>query len=116
MAALATVSDYVTQARVLLQDTIAGPYRYSDDELVAALNIAMIEIRRIRPDIFIATTTTPSFVTPVDATAVSVDEQYRLAVLYFVCGYAQLRDAEDTQDARAGVFMQKFTSTLTAGA
>lgn len=116
MAALATVNDYTTQARVLLQDTVA-PYRYEDSELLAALNIAMLEIRRLRSDLFLTDLTAPAIpnFTAVDTTSVGVDEQYRLAVLYFVCGYAQLRDDEATQDARAGAFLTKFTNVLGGG-
>jgi hypothetical protein len=41
-----------------------------------------------------------------------MDEQYRLPFVYFMVGHAQLRDEEDTADARASAFLTKFTSTL----
>lgn len=110
--ALATVTQYVSAARNLLQDTIGDDYRYSDTELVLALSLAMYEIRRLRPDILIETATTPSFST-VDSTAVDVDEQYRLAVLYFMCGYAQVRDDEESQDTRATAFLNKAVGIMT---
>ena len=49
--ALDTVQDYVSAARVLLQDTVA-PYRYSDADMIAELNLAILEAKRVRPDLF----------------------------------------------------------------
>lgn len=112
MAALATVTDYVNAARVLLQDVESDAYRYSDAELVTALSLALLEARRLRPDLFL--TADPQSFTTNDTTAVNVDLQYRTAILWYVCGYAQLRDDENTQDARASGFLTKFASTLTA--
>lgn len=110
VAALATVQDYLTAARVLLQDQVV-PYRYSDAELVEALNEALLESRRLRPDFYIGTTV-PSYSASSLGTAVAIDQQYRVPFMYFIVGRAQLRDDEDTQDARAAAFLTKFTSTL----
>jgi hypothetical protein len=111
--ALSTVQDYVDRARVLLQDQVA-PYRYQDAELVAALGLAILEIRRLRPDILKAffRTSLPDFSTSSMTAAVPIDPMYRMAVLYYVCGHAQLRDDENTQDSRASVFLNKFTSQM----
>jgi hypothetical protein len=112
MAALSTVAEYVTAARTLLSDTVE-PFRYSTADLVLGLSIALLEARRLRPDLFIGRyDDIPSF-TVSDATAVDFDEQYRMALVYYIIGHAQLRDAEDTQDARAAAFLNKFTSQLT---
>jgi len=109
--ALDTVSDYVTAARVLLQDQIS-PYRYPDPDLVQALNMGVLEARRLRPDLFLTSfSSLPSFTTN-DATAVNIDPQYRVSFVYYICGQAQLRDEEDTQDARATVFLNKFVAQL----
>lgn len=109
---LDTVADYVREARTLLQDTVPT-YRYSDTELLSALNMGVLTARRLRPDLFINTTTLPSF-TAVDGTLFGMDEQYRVAFVYFIVGHAQLRDEEDTQDARAAAFIGKFTQQLLA--
>lgn len=113
MAALNTVADYIADARVLLQDQ-AAPYRYEDTELVENLNLGMLEIRRLRSDVLFAylNTTIPTFSAYSPATAVPIDVQYRMALLYYICGQAQLRDEETTQDARATAFLQKFTAQL----
>jgi hypothetical protein len=41
-----------------------------------------------------------------------MDEQYRTPFLFFMVGFAQLRDEEDTQDARSAAFIGKFTQQL----
>jgi hypothetical protein len=69
-------------------------------------------MRRLRPDMFIGVTTLPSF-TVVNTTPVVVDPQYRVALVYYVCGFAQLRDDEHNVDQRAGAFLAKFTAVLT---
>ncbi|HLL28970.1 MAG TPA: hypothetical protein VKT73_15140 [Xanthobacteraceae bacterium] len=108
--ALDTVADYVSYARVLLQDQVV-PYRYPDNDLVQALNIAVFESRRLRPDLYIGGAALPSFSAP-DTTAVAIDPQYRMAFVYFMCGHAQLRDEENTQDARASEFLNKFSAQM----
>jgi hypothetical protein len=113
MAALALVSDYLADARVLLQDLIP-PYRYPDADLVAALNRCVLEARRIRPDLFLARfSALPSYSTGNTAAPVVIDDQYRAAFLYYIVGMAQLRDDESTTDARAAGFLSMFTNQLT---
>lgn len=125
MAVLETVQDYVSQARILLQDTVA-PYRYDDESLVTALNLAFYEIARLRPDILIGLEISQRTTSQVDtgdadvsnysaaymSDVVGLPVQYRVAALYFICGNAQLRDTEDVQDARASAFINRFTQQL----
>lgn len=111
--AFATVQDYVTTARVLLQDTVV-PYRYSDANLITAFNLAIGDARRVRPDMFVATrgSTLPTYTAV--GNAVTIDPQYYSAFVYYLVGHAQLRDDEVTQDPRAAAFLKKFTSILTS--
>jgi hypothetical protein len=111
--ALDTVADYVTEARTLLQDEVPT-YRYADSDLIVALNLAIMTARRNRYDLFMEVAAVPQFVAADIAagTAFAVDVQYRAAFLFFMVGYVQLRDEEDTQDARAGAFIGKFTQQL----
>lgn len=113
--ALDTVADYIHDARVLLQDEVT-PYRYSDSQLVTALNYSFLEARRIRPDAMQAffNTSLPTYTTETPTTAVAVDPMYRVAHLYYVCGSVQLRDDEATQDARASGFLQKFVAQMSS--
>jgi hypothetical protein len=113
MAALDTVAKVISEARVLLQDTVNSPYRYSDPELLSALNQAFPEAKRIRPDLFLSLTM-PEY-TVVDTTAISLNEMYRMALVYYIAGRAQLRDDEDVQDQRAAAFLQMFATKLAGG-
>ena len=45
-------------------------------------------------------------------TPFAMDLQYRVAFVFFMVGFAQLRDEEDTQDARSAAFIGKFTQQL----
>ena len=111
--ALDIVADYVKEARDLLQDTVPT-YRYADASLISALNLAILTARRNRPDLFMDVVTIPQFTTADIAAgkAFAMDGQYRVAFLFFMVGYAQLRDEEDTQDTRAAAFIGKFTQQL----
>lgn len=116
MATLETVSDYISDARTLLQDVIP-PYRYEDLDLVVALNVTIDDTRRIRPDLFLGDGTLtnfnniPSFAA-VDATVVDIENGFRLAILLGLIGHAIARDQEDVQDARAQVFMKLWRDKL----
>jgi hypothetical protein len=110
--ALTTVADYVAQARVLLQDTLANAYRYSDIEIVQSLNLGMLEARRLRADLFLGRDV-PIY-TVNDPTPVEFEPQFRMSLLYYVVGNAQLRDEEDTQDQRSVALITKFTQQLLA--
>jgi hypothetical protein len=110
---LEQVQDYVVEARRLLQDEYVGTggdgYRYPDEDLLAGLNLAMSRARQLRADLFLGTNGAVTYYANVDATQVVMDIQYRHAVLMFMVGHAQLRDEEETQDARAAALMNNFT-------
>lgn len=108
--ALNTVADYVAQARELLQDEVASPYRYSDTSLVNALSNAFPEAKKLRPDLFLVTPLQSFSV--VDTTAVTFDPMYRMALVYYMVGMMQLRDDEEVQDQRAAAFLSLFASKL----
>lgn len=107
---LDTVSDYVSNARGLLQDNVA-PYRYADADLVAALNVATSEALRIRPDLFYGATL-PNLTSTSDSTG-WIAPAYRTAFLHYLIGHIELRDAEPTEEARASSLIASFTQKLT---
>jgi hypothetical protein len=108
------VSDYISDSRTLLQDTIA-PYRYDDPSLIVGLNTTLMEARRLRPDLFIyqesSRDRTPSF-TANNSEIVKIDPEFRLAVVYGIVAHAMMRDQEDIEDSRAATFMSAFNSML----
>jgi hypothetical protein len=114
MPALDTVGAYLTESRRLLQDQII-PYRYPTQDLVDSLNIGLLEARRLRPDLFLPLFEMPYFdaTGTIDETAVvTLDDMYRPALVYYMCGRMQLRDDEGTTDQRASAMLTKFTAQL----
>jgi hypothetical protein len=127
--AFATVADFLSEARVLLLD-IVPPYRYLEGDLIQALNLAMSDAARLRPDLFINANGLGNFTPSVYVTngsdsglngapnlaTVSVGTDgtlYDMAIVYYICGHAQLRDEEWTQDGRASAMLQKYEMILT---
>jgi hypothetical protein len=110
---LETVQDYVTDIRTLLQDVVQ-PYRYDDPSLLTAFNVALLEGRRVRPDLFVYShhSKVPSFKT-VDNTEVNIEPMFRLAFVFAGASHAIMRDQEDVQDQRATSFNAMFTEMLT---
>lgn len=108
MSQLATVAEYIAEARVLLQDLDSGEYRYSDVDLTQGLNLGLMEIRRLRPDLFLQNFD----FTNVPSGAVKLDVMYRTPLLYYIVGHAQLRDDENTTDSRAMGFKTLFLKQL----
>lgn len=109
---LETVQDYITDSRVLLQDTIQ-PYRYDDDSLLAAFNMALLEGRRLRPDLFIYRhgEKVPYF-PAISGAEVCIEPQFRQAFVFGTCAHAMSRDQEDIQDTRATSFNDNFHDYL----
>ena len=113
MDQLASVSDYVRDVRTLIQDK-RQPYRYDDDSVVRAFNLALLEGRRIRPDLFYRREgiKVPQYEEMSD-TSVPIEEQFRLAFVYGTAAHVLLRDEEDVQDIRSNAFEAKFQYLLT---
>jgi hypothetical protein len=136
-----TASSYVSLARLTLQDEII-PYRYPDQTLVDGLNLALDELTRIRPDMYLdlkyqhplvkgdIDDGEPGYYALSDivangdgtygpgGTLVPVPSKYTQAIDWFIAGWVQFLDVTDTQDQRAQGFLQKFQThltTLTAG-
>ena len=110
---LETIDDYLIDGRVLLQDTIA-PYRYDDTSLITAMNVTLLEGRRLRPDLFVYCSRNGrvQHLTAKDGTVIQIEEQFRLAFLHGMIAHALERDQEDVQDERASTFMGIFNGIL----
>jgi hypothetical protein len=111
---LNSVADYVADARTLLQDLIPD-YRYNEASMLTALNVALLEARRIKPELFVYNWEVGGQVQSfkeVDDTYVDIEPQFRLALLHGLCGHALERDQEDVQDTRATAFLALFTQGL----
>jgi hypothetical protein len=111
---LNTVADYVEEARTLLQDIIPG-YRYEDPSLLRALNLTLLEAKRLRSDLFVFNRVVRGQVQAfkkVDDTYVEMEPQFRLAIMHGIVGHALERDQEDYEDQRATTFLGMFTQGL----
>lgn len=109
---LETVAGYVKDVRGLLLDK-TKPYRYTDTAVIVALNLALLEGLRLRPDLFICGygLDVPQY-GEVSGEEVPVEAQFRLAFVYGICAQVLLRDEEDVQDARARSFRSLFEDIL----
>jgi len=115
--AFAVLGDLLSQIRVLLQDTdtLGSEYRYSNSSIVANINMGLMEMYRIRPDIFLELNfTIPVYNDAALDAAITIEPQHVPALVYYAVGMTQLRDEEGTQDSRASSFLAKFTSMLVA--
>jgi len=120
------VSDYLCLTRSFLQDLVGPPYRYSDDNIATALNNAVGEIARIRPDFFLdikyqqplpkKATLDPlvpgifSAESPTDL--VPIPRPFFQPTIWYMAGLLQFWDVEDTTDVRAQMFHQKFVGAV----
>lgn len=110
---LNSVQGYVQDIRTLLLDR-TKPYRYSDISVVAALNFALQEGSRVRPDLFLrrGRIRLQQF-EDVSGEQVDIEQPFRLAFVYGTAAHVLLRDEEDVQDDRANTFLTKFHDVLT---
>ena len=110
---LVSVMDYINDARTILLDTTVPP-RYSDDDMLVALNVTLLEARRLRPDLFVFKhfNRVPAY-SAVSGDPVPIEPQFRLPMVYGIVAHAMLRDEEDVPIDRANSFLAKFQSMLT---
>jgi hypothetical protein len=108
-----TVSQIITSARSVLQDT-AVPFRYSDPDLLDPVNYAVHTVIRSRPDLYWGNypIVTPQL-TLSDAWPLS--DVYVSGVVGFVAGWAELRDDEYAEDKRAALLLSALRPMLVNG-
>jgi hypothetical protein len=112
---LQSVGDVIDQIRILLQDTdnSSGQYRYSTDSIILSLNQGMVDLYRMRPDIFLSL----KFIIPIYSSAqldavIGIEMQYISPLVFYAVGLVQARDDEQSQDARAASFLQTFKGAV----
>ena len=112
-----TYGTVVREVRGILQDE-AVPLRYPDQTLVDAINLAIDEMWRIRPDLFhgpsLLAGQPPHIVVTLAAPAPVIDLPafYHTSLVAFVAGWAELRDDQFTQDGRAATLLKAFSDSL----
>ena len=97
------------RARIPLND--ADKTRYSDTDLLAYGNDAILLLRQKRPDLFFGSWTIPAgeYTGP---DAIPISEVYFPAICDYMTGRAEFRDDEDAMQQRAAAFLQLFGGNL----
>lgn len=107
-----TVADVKARVKSVLKDKV-DPIRYADTDIVDAINDALLEVRRIRPDLYLK----KKFKVPVlsiDSDQLPVEDLAFNSVVYFVVGTMMLRDDEFAVDGRAMALIDRGTALLGA--
>ena len=109
-----TYSQVIERARRILQDEDATNYRYSDQSLLDSVNDAILEVRRVRPDLFISVSFSPTDVLlgQEAAALIPIEDMYFQSLVYLTTGYQMLRDDEFSLDSRAVNLLNKGTAQL----
>ena len=108
-----TVEKILSDARYILQDEVI-PYRNSVNDLLTALNSGLYELKRIRPDAWLSNlgigVELPQYTDdPLDlAMVIPINPMFYQSLIYFVSGYAELKDDEYTVDTRASLLLKAF--------
>ena len=108
-----TVEKILSDARYILQDEVI-PYRNSVNDLLTALNGGLYELKRIRPDAWLSNlgigVELPQYTdTPLDLDMViPINPMFYQSLIYFISGYAELKDDEYTVDSRAALLLKAF--------
>lgn len=123
-----TLDDLVDEIRLMLKDRRV-PYRYTQADVIEAINTALREVKRVRPDAWLSccvdgtdgggTIDMPDY-TEADlgllpATAFPIDEIFYMAVVFHVVGKLQLGDDEFAVDNRAMSLLASFRQILLGG-
>lgn len=119
-----TYQDVVTEARVLLQDTDSGGYRYSNTNLLAIYNRALQALARVRPDACFDLYDNNSLTVPelVESGAgagqtnwtatFGLEMQFFSPLVHYVVGVAEITDDEYSEDGRAALLLNQFKAEL----
>jgi hypothetical protein len=82
--------------------------RYTDDRIIRAINLGLLDLRRVRPDYYIGMYDTPTY------QAVSLDETYPLneqsfpAIVKYATGWVETADDEYVENSRAALLLAQF--------
>jgi hypothetical protein len=108
-----TLSDLIVDVRRLAQDQ--EELRYADSDILAAYNLALTEIQRLRPDI-VALHDAPQVLASTDA--MLVPRTVYMPLVAFVAGWLELgsHKAPMDDDTKAAALIQRLTASLVGAA
>lgn len=92
-----------------------APYRYSDADLYRYITLALLEVRRMRPDLFVTgfTGDLPAYDASASAVVFPIAEEYYPAFLAYVMGMAMRSDAAG-DDRGKGALDEAMQKIMTA--
>jgi hypothetical protein len=105
-----TVADVLGRARLLLQDSVP-PYRYPDTMLLEFLDLALLEARRVRPDLYLGRLRKEVPVVTT-GTVFPLPEAFIPPCVAYVAGMCDLIEEESVAEGRATALIGRFTSQL----
>ncbi len=108
----------IQQARYQLQDEDASNYRYSNDRLIETLNMSLLDIWQLRPDLFLAADWKLDEYTSanlVDGTTLPIADIYFSTVVKLIVGYIQLENDSVTPDGKATTMLGTARIELQGG-
>lgn len=109
-----TGNDVAFRVRGILNDSVT-PFRYTNSDVLAYTNDAIIECYRHRPDFFIGSYGKSVTIVSLDDDLPTPD--YVLSIMaMFVAGMCELRDDEHTNTGRANALITKFVTGLKTAA
>ena len=109
-----TVQKAVDRVRVLLADQVV-PFRNPDSEIIDGLNMALVESRKLRPDLYLPKVylyEAPSLTEADLASDLPIDAMYFTPVVEYVAGWVSLEDDEFAVDGRAITLLNRFSQKM----
>jgi hypothetical protein len=114
-----TLDFAVGHIRELLQDKDSDAYRNSDEEIVGVINYALVESRKLRPDLYIpgiyayvAPSLTAADLATDPLTELPIDDMYQPAIVEYTVGYISMEDDEFALDGRAVQLLNRFSQKM----
>lgn len=111
---MATFRTIIDDARVLLNDEVFDSTtvtRYTEAQLLGYARQALVEARRVRPDLFLSNLTA-AFPVLSASSVVPMPEEYHVCLTDYIVHRAELRDDEFAVDGRSAGLLQKFKAGL----
>ncbi len=114
-----TLAAVIKQVRYQMQDEDASNYRYTDERLVDTLNMALLDVWRLRPDLFLAAgwkLTEYTVANLSDSTMLPIDDIYFSTVVKLIVGYVELENDSVTPDGKAATMLSTARAELQGAA
>jgi len=114
---MATIGELVTTARDLLQDNrdpAKAPYRHIDEKLCRYLNMALMDAKRLRPDLFLPDISTKEFAFAKTDFAVPfpLEYMYQSPFIEYMVGMVSVEEDEYVEEGRAAALLMRFGAKL----